>query len=156
LEWIKADKRHLALFHEAVEGAWSTFEQDRVEALKRILADGFSNSARRIDIDTLVVKALQYLDPPHVQVLATMASWGRGGMGYGSVDDLTWSLPQLSGAMDPILSVLQRHGCAHNTQVVEQHRGTRSFDLVTETWRITTFGRECLKFLTGAVDLEDV
>ena len=80
LEWIKADKRHLALFHEAVEGAWSTFEQDRVEALKRVLADGFSNSAR-IDVDTLVVKALRDLDSPHLQVYApqsgTVGTRGR-------------------------------------------------------------------------------
>jgi hypothetical protein len=42
------------ILHEAVEGAWSTFEQGRVEALKRVLADGYRDDAR-IDIDTLVV-----------------------------------------------------------------------------------------------------
>jgi hypothetical protein len=40
-----------------VEGAWSTFEQDRAEALKRVLLDGYQDGAR-IDIDSLVVKGL--------------------------------------------------------------------------------------------------
>jgi hypothetical protein len=142
LEWIKADKRHLALFHEAVEGAWSTFEWDRVDTLKRILADGFSNSAR-IDIDTVVVKALRDLDPPHVRVLAQFGVMA----GAWTTNDLATTLPDLAGALSPILSVLERHGCVRRTEVTGLPRRTAT--KTSEEWRMTQFGRECLDFLTG-------
>jgi hypothetical protein len=150
LEWIKADKRHLALFHEAVEGAWSTFEQDRVEALKRVLADGFSDSAR-IDVDTVVIKALRDLDPPHVQVLAYFGRWP----GAITLNNIATNLPGLVGAVRPILAVLQRHDCASRTEVVkEMGFPMRTTTRTSEEWRITRFGRECLRFLNGEPEPE--
>jgi hypothetical protein len=141
LEWIKADKRHLALFHEAVEGTWSTFEQDRVEALKRVLADGFTDSAR-IDIDTLVVKALRDLDPPHVQLLAYFGGLG----GPATLNGMAAALPELVRALAPLLSVLERHDCASRAQVIKDLSSPYK---TTLEWTMTAFGRECLQFLTG-------
>jgi hypothetical protein len=145
LEWIKADKRHLTLFHDAVEGAWSTFEQDRVDTLKRVLADGFSNSAR-IDIDTVVVKALRDLDSAHVQVLARFSTVA----GAWTMNGLATALPDLAGALSPILSVLERHGCVRRTEVTKEYGlPGRTTTKTSEEWRMTQFGRECVDFLTG-------
>ena len=150
LEWIKADRRHLTLFHEAVEGAWSTFEQDRVEALKRVLADGYRDNAR-IDIDTLVVKALRDLDPPHVQVLHYLR--------YSAVtrDWLESSFWNLRGAIDPILSLLERHNCVVSADDKDKWAdkgkaglpGPATRMTTTDEWAITQFGLECLRFLNG-------
>jgi hypothetical protein len=80
-----------------MEAAWSTFEQDRVEALKRVLADGYRDDAR-IDIDTLVVNALRDLDTPHVQVPAYFGS--RVGT-LMTMNDLAGKLPHLVRAAHP-------------------------------------------------------
>jgi hypothetical protein len=52
-------------------------ERDGVETLKRVLTDRFSNSVR-IDIDTVVVKALRDLDSPQVHLWTTLIRFDSG------------------------------------------------------------------------------
>jgi hypothetical protein len=119
-----------------------------VEALRRVLADGFSNSAR-IDLDTLIVKAIRGLDPPHVEALAAMdpsASSTTWTELANALPHLAASLPGTNpknrGALHPIMSVLERHDCV--TSAWDDN--SLPFRMIL-AWQMTAFGRQCLRSL---------
>jgi hypothetical protein len=67
--------------------------------------------------------------------------------GAQTINYLATALPELVGALAPILSVQERHGCVGRTEITGLPRRTPT--RISDEWRMTQFGRECLDFLTG-------
>src|SRR6478609_2159051 len=65
------DPRQASLLHDALRGAASTLDAQKVDALARCLANGLEDTAR-IDQEALIVRALSDLEPIHVRVLARL------------------------------------------------------------------------------------
>jgi hypothetical protein len=138
--WVEADKRHAAFFLETLEAAWNTLEDDHLQALSYVLADGFQDDAR-IDIGQFVVEALRELEPAHVRVLSLAEQTERPSSGI-DIARVIESAPGLAEGMPAIRAALERTGCIARADASDYGGPVR-------LW-VTGLGRTCLSYLRDA------
>lgn len=151
-EWVEDDLRHQGLLLAVVEAAARSTTEAHLDALARVLADGIRASAHdeaRLDVDTLIARALGDLGPAHLQVLFSLSEdmntyrttgvreeeqeeWGA--------DHLASRHPRLADGIDALMATLTAHGCA-------QARSGGFGGSSVPYYIVTRFGRACLAYL---------
>ena len=139
--WVSADARHQGLLLAVVDAAARSRSEAQLDGLAQVLADGCRDDAR-VDVDTLIARALGDIGPAHLQVLDHLPreSWGPSAEGEQySPAALSEAMPHLSEGMYALTAVLISHGCI---EVVANTYGGRPTG-----YHLTPFGIACLDYL---------
>jgi hypothetical protein len=148
-EWAKDKEGRLLLFTSAVEAAFNTISDNKVQALAKVFRNNLG-SDDKLDLGTVIVAALNDFSPAHIKVLHGMTydepirlTTGKFADGVWPLSGLKVKFPSLAIGMQPILSGLERHGAAFGGGF-----GARSPEGKSESvWSVTDFGRTCLDYL---------
>ena len=131
----------LGLLAQAVEAAGNALHESKVDLLARLVAEGVRDDAR-VDEALIMVDTVRQLELPHLRLLAILdtAPDGHSSRPYewtaqeiGDVD------PGLGEALDGLAAKLQGLALAN--------RVTTGSDAHPEAWRLTRYGRQCLRHL---------
>lgn len=153
-QWATEDPDRFGLISDAIQAASTTFDEDKVRALGRVLASGISEDAR-VGEATLLVRALASLEAPHIAVLRvltteTAPSWeeqtgerqndetaqlyaGRWGL-----RGLQQEMPEFAAVLAPVEMTLRTMGITART---EDAIGQPDDVL------LTSFGALCVEYL---------
>lgn len=140
-EWVRASEEHAAFLADAVDAAWLTLDRRKLRILSLALAGGLRDDAR-LEIDTLVIRALRELESSHIRVLSTIAETEnpeRGNRPEGAwiTANLAAIHTGLADGMDAIMATLLRLGCVVTV-------GGTYADQGRFVWIASDFGRRCL------------
>jgi len=126
----------------ATRAAWNTLSQTKVDALARVLAEGFADQAQ-LDRSWLLACTIEELEAPHVRILAMMVRQPDLASAQGLLWDqssLMRGLPELASGIIPLMSTLTRLGLTYLPGV---YGGSG-----IGPWAHSEFGLEVLRYLS--------
>ena len=147
--WLDADTRNLSLATDVVRAALNTLNQQKLQALATVLAEGIRD-ADRLEMSAMYARALTAIEAPHIQVLELFASRPEPDSAVDRSDiimeaEVERSFAHFADGLNPIMATLEREGLIIQRGI---SGGSAGGGGEGQPFSVTPFGRAAHRYLS--------